>query len=116
MSLLEELKDKGVDIEEGLHRMMNNVSLYERMLRSFPKMMKGLEIPVDFDGTDYAEIIEKAHSVKGAAGNLSLTPVYKGYTEIVDLLRKGQPEQAREVLVKLLPVQKEIIDCIEKHS
>lgn len=52
----------------------------------------------DFDGNDYKDMIEKAHAIKGAAGNLSITPVYEAYTEIVNLLRADQPAQAREAL------------------
>ncbi len=47
---------------------------------------------------------------------VTITPLYEGYGEIVDLLRKGEPEQAREILVKLLPVQEQILGVIEKHA
>ena len=70
----------------------------------------------DFDGTDYNEVIEKTHALKGVAGNLSITPLYEAYTKIVDLLRAGKPEEARPVLAQILPVQEEIVACIERHS
>lgn len=115
MDLLGELKALGVNIDEGMERMMGNTSLYERMLGKFVKMMKDLEVSPDFDENDYAGIIEKAHTIKGASGNLSVTPVYEAYTEIVDLLRSAKPQQAKEVLKNILPVQEEILACIEKH-
>lgn len=115
MSLFEELKELGVNIEEGMDRMMGNAALYERMLGSFVKVMKASEITPDFDEEDYADIIEKAHTLKGTSGNLSLTPIYEAYSEILALLRGGQPGQAKEVLTKVLPVQKEILQCIERH-
>lgn len=115
MSMLEELKGLGVNVEEGLKRLGGNEPFYERMLGKFTEMIKDSSIQPDFDSTDYAEMIEKAHALKGAAGNLSISPLYEAYTEIVDLLRGGQPEQAKEVLVKTIPVQEKIIDCIEQH-
>lgn len=76
-------------------------------------MMKEYAVEPDYDGKDYEDIIEKAHAIKGASGNLSVTPVYEAYSEMVDLLRKGQPEEARGVLVKILPVQEKIISAID---
>ena len=49
-------------------------------------------------------------------GNLSVTPLYEGYTKIVNDLRAGQPEPAKAELERILPIQKQIIDCIEKNS
>lgn len=47
---------------------------------------------------------------------MSLTPIFKAYSEIMDLLRANKPEEAKEVLKGIIPVQKEILNCIEKHS
>lgn len=116
MSLFEELKGFGVNIDEGLERLMGNASLYERMLGKFTELLENSSVQPDFDCENYDEIIEKAHTIKGATGNLSIQPLYMAYTEIVSLLRSKQPEQAKEVLVKILPVQTEIVNCIEKYK
>ena len=50
-----------------------------------------------------------------AAGNLSLTPIYESYSEILNLLRTDKPAEAKAVLAKVLPVQQEIISCIENN-
>lgn len=115
MSLLDEMRGLGVNVDEGLKRFMGNSSLYERMFGSFVKMINKSMVDPDFDGNNYEDVIEKAHAIKGATGNLSITPLYEGYTEIVNLLREGKPEEAREVLKNTLPVQAEIVSCIEKH-
>lgn len=116
MDMLEELKTMGVDVEEAVERFVGNAALYEKMLRTFPKMIRNSEVDPDFDGNDYEDIIEKTHAIKGTSGNLSLTPIYKAYTDIVDLLRSGKPEEARQVLKDVLPVQEKILECIESHS
>lgn len=116
MSLFDELKDLGVNVDEGMERLMGNASIYEKMLGKFVKMIKDSSISMeDFDCTDCTEIIEKAHAIKGASGNLSVTPIYESYTEVVNLLRSNEPEQAKQVFEKNLPVQDEIIKCIEKY-
>ena len=117
MSLIDGLKELGVNTEEGLQRMMGNTSLYERMMGTFTKLIDDYSIqPEDFDCDDCKEIIEKTHAIKGASGNLSLTPIYKAYTEIVDLLRQGNPAEAKKLYEDVLPVQREIISCIEKNK
>ncbi len=116
MDLFQELNGLGVKTDEGLRRLGGSSSLYERMLVKLKDMMKNSPVRMDFDCNDYADIIEAAHAIKGASGNLAVTPVYEYYTEIVKLLREQQPEQAKKILEKALPVQNAIIDCIERHS
>ena len=110
MSLLDEMKELGVNVDEGLKRFMGN-----RMFGSFVKMINKSLVDPDFDANDYQEVIEKTHAIKGATGNLSITPLYEGYSKIVSLLREDKPEEAREILKNILPVQAEIVSCIEKH-
>ncbi len=116
MNLIQELKNLGVNTDEALVRMGGNSSLYERMLVKFKDMIKNSPIQVDFDCNDYEDTLEAAHAIKGASGNLAITPVYDSYSEIVRLLREQQPEQAKQILEKVIPVQTAIVDCIEKHS
>lgn len=115
MSLFEDLKALGVDVDGGLKRISGNEKLYIRLLGSFSKSIDTYRVDADFDGNVYDDIIEKAHAIKGVSGNLSITPVYEAYTKIVDLLRAGKPEEARPVLKEILPVQAQIVECIEKH-
>ncbi|MCD7837029.1 MAG: Hpt domain-containing protein [Lachnospiraceae bacterium] len=115
MELLDELRNIGVDVDEGIERLMGNTSLYERMLFKFADMMKNISVSPDFDDSNYSEITEAAHAVKGSAGNLSITPIYEAYTEIVSLLRAGRTEQAKEIIKGIQPVQADIIACIERY-
>ncbi len=116
MRLLEELRNLGVNTEEAIERMNGNVPLYERMLVKFADMINKSPVQPDFDCNEYNDIIEAAHAIKGAAGNLSVTPVYEAYTEIVSLLRAGRPEQAKDTLDKIIPVQNKIVECIDNYS
>ncbi len=116
MDLMDELKSLGMNPDEGVQRMGGNSPLYAKMLVRLKDMIKDSPVGMDFDCNDYEDIIEAAHAIKGAAGNLSVTPLYEFYTEFVNLLRGHQPEQAKELLEKALPIQNAFIDCIERHS
>lgn len=115
MSLFDELKDLGVNVDEGMGRLMGKASLYEKMLGKFVVMIEDTPVKSeDFDCEDCTELIEKTHAIKGAAGNLSVTPIYEAYTQIVDLLRANKPEEAKIVFDKNISLQNDIIECIKK--
>lgn len=116
MDLLTELKELGVKTDEALVRFMNNAALYERMLLKFPPNIEKLEVLSYIDSGDYDTAVTNAHTIKGVVGNLSLTPLYTAYTEIVNLLRAGNPEGARQMLVETLPIQEQIVSCIKKYA
>ena len=116
MSKIDELKALGVNIEEALDRFMGNGALYEKMLNKLTAAVNDVQVLPFFEAGDHKTALENAHALKGVTGNLSITPLYKGYTEIVDELRAENPDKARKILEDILPVQKQIIACIEKYQ
>lgn len=116
MDLIEELKELGVNTDEALGRFMQNSELYVKMLGKFPAAVKDANVSAHFAEKDYEAAVATAHTLKGVTGNLSLTPLFKAYTEIVALLRAGDNDTSEAMLKEILPVQEKIIACIEKHS
>ena len=116
MTLLEELKQSGVNVDEGLERVMGDRDLYEMMLGMFVDSVRDNPIALEeFDG-ELEPLIQKVHLLKGVTGNLPLTPVYNGYQNALTLLRGGQAAAAREELERLLPIQANLIDCIQRSQ
>lgn len=116
MGMLDELRNLGVDVDKSLKMLNGKEALYEKLLVKFADMLRKTDIRTDFDSSDYTSVMETAHTLKGSAGNLSITPLFKAYADIMQLFREGKPEEAREELIKVIPVQDEIIACIEKYS
>ncbi len=120
MSLLSQLKELGCNIDEGLERMMNKEDLYIKMLKKFPTTLYGdsdrqpLPVIPLIDSNDISAAEKNAHTLKGVTGNLSLTPLYTAYTDIVNLLRANELEQAKSLALKTETIQKQIIDLIVK--
>ena len=116
MSLMEELKSLGVNVDEGLDRVMGDNSLYEMMLGMFVDAVATTPIsPEEFSGSDLDGLIRKVHTLKGTTGNLSLTPLFDGYMTALGMLRNGQPAQAKAEFERILPVQDQIVDCIKRN-
>lgn len=116
MSLIDDLKALGVNTDEALQRFMGNGALYERMLGKLTAAINDVPVMPAFEAEDYQKALENAHTLKGVTGNLSVTPLFEGYTKTVDLLRADEPLKARGVYEEMLPVQKKILDCIEKNK
>ena len=115
MSLLTDLQAFDVDIQDGLKRFVNNAALFERMLKKFPAASADLPVLPHFESGDLNAALANAHTLKGMTGNLSLTPLFNAYTDIVALLRESKPDQAKALLVSILPTQEKIVACIKNY-
>lgn len=115
MTLFEELAENGVDIKDGLNRLMNNEAVYERLLKKLPESLNKQEVLPFIDSGDIQTAISNAHTIKGVTGNLSIIPLYKAYTEIVNLLRAGNVAEARTLYVTTMKIQEKIIQIIQNH-
>lgn len=117
MTLLDELKALGANVSEGLDRVMGDTSLYEMMLGMFVSSVAENPIsPDDFDTGSVDDLIKRVHTLKGITGNLAITPLFNSYTEVLGLLRAGDVVQAKKLFTALLPVQKDVLDCINRHG
>ncbi len=116
MSLFQELNELGVDVNEGLERVMDDEPLYETMLGMFVERVDSDPIMLeDFDAQDLDKLISQVHILKGLTGNLSMTPLFEGYMQVLDLLRTGCPQEALQGYKHILPTQLAIVECIKRY-
>ena len=116
MDLLTELQALGVNTQEALERLNNNSAFYIKMLGKFTGELENHEVMSYIESGDLEKAVTNAHTLKGLTGNLSLTPLYKAYTDIVAFLRANDPEKAKQLLTDTLPIQSDIVACIEKYN
>lgn len=116
MAMLDELKALGVSVDAALSALGGNFALYERLVFKLRDRLKAADDTIGFDDEHLAETEEVIHALKGAAGSLSFTPLFEGYSEAMRLLREHQPQQAEKVIKELEPLKKQIVDCIDKYS
>lgn len=116
MSLIEDIGKLGVNVEDGLVRFMNNASLYERMLKKLPAVLEKSRVMPCFESGDLETAYSNAHTIKGVVGNLSVEPLFAGYSGIASLLREGKNDEAKALLEKTLEQERPIVECIKKYS
>lgn len=116
MGLLEDIALLGADTDDGSTRFMGNTALYERMLKKLPEVIKDNPVQPFVRSGDLETALSNAHTLKGVTGNLSLTPLYNSYVDVVGLLRSGNSEKAEKKLESALEIQQRFVECIKKYD
>jgi HPt (histidine-containing phosphotransfer) domain-containing protein len=66
-----------VDFEEGVKRVMNNATLYTRLLGKFKADTNLADLSAHLEAGDLEKAQISAHTLKGLAANLSLTELFQ---------------------------------------
>ena len=113
MLTIDALRAYGANVDEGLVRCMNNEGIYLRLVKmavgdgGYEKLRSALE------AGDIDAAFEAAHALKGALGNLSLTPMYAPASELTELLRHKTPGDYSALLDALLRQRAVLADLID---
>ena len=87
MLTIEKLKEYGADVDSGLARCRGMQDFYLRLVnmelddKNFQALKEAME------KRDAKAAFEALHALKGAVGNLSLTPLFAPINEMTELLR-----------------------------
>lgn len=116
LAFLDELTELGANVKEGVDRVMGDNDLYVMMLGMFVDTLEKDPVTVgDFTQEDLDAVTKRVHTLKGITGNLSLTPLFNSYMEVLTLLRANQPGKAQAAFTEMLPLQEKFVDCIRRH-
>lgn len=86
-TLIEEIRAYGADVDGALERFLDDEDLYEKCLLTFVDDESFAGLKEALDGKDYEQAFNCAHTLKGVAANLGLTPLYEAIVGIVEPLR-----------------------------
>jgi HPt (histidine-containing phosphotransfer) domain-containing protein len=92
------MADIYIDTEDGLKRVMNNKKLYVRLLTKFKSGTNLVALAAAVAAGDYEKAEIEAHTIKGIAGNLSFTELFKQSQEL-DAKLKTKLAKPAEVVV-----------------
>ena len=110
MLTIEGLKELGVNTQEGLGRCLNNEALYLKLVKMIPGDANFERLSEAVRSHDLEKGFEAAHALKGALGNLSLTPLYERICEMTELLRVRQEADYGSMLTELLALRDALKD------
>lgn len=108
-----QLEENGVDVDATLKRFMGRDAIFMKFILKFADDENCGGIRKGLENQDIQAAFERAHSLKGVAGNLGITPVYTLAAQISDLLRGKQ--QIQEVdMDQVMEAQNQLEDTCEK--
>lgn len=87
MLTVENLRNFGANVTEGLQRCMNNEQLYLTLVNRFLDQNTFPDLKAAILAHDLEKAFHIAHSLKGVIGNLSLSPLYDVIYQMTELLR-----------------------------
>lgn len=90
-----------IDYENGKKRFAGNEALYEKYLLKFKDDVHYEAAKAAFVAGDFDTLLKETHTLKGVAGTLGLTDIYRTCSNIVTALRGERAEQVPQ-LVDLL--------------
>jgi HPt (histidine-containing phosphotransfer) domain-containing protein len=85
------------------------------LISKFPEIIEENEFKSLIENKQIDKAIEKTHLIKGVTANLSFDSLYVSYTEIVNLLRAGNPDAALNEFVKIEELQKNLVEYIKNN-
>ncbi|MDD2979625.1 MAG: Hpt domain-containing protein [Hespellia sp.] len=86
-AIFDKLKDYGADVDGALERFIDDKEFYEECVQMFMDEPGFAALGEAIEGKDYKEAFNHAHTLKGVAGNLGLTPMLNDICTIVEALR-----------------------------
>lgn len=80
-----------IDVEDGLKRIFNNKAIYKKLLLKFADKPGFEELRGELAAGDIETATRSAHSIKGAAANLSLKKAGETASALEQDLKNGLP-------------------------
>lgn len=111
---LKKLKGQGYDVDQALHRMLNDEVFYLKLLKTFSKDNNITVFKKAMSENNYAAAFEAAHKLKGSAATLGLTPIMPSLSKVLEDLRAEPPNGTLQI--HFSQAQAAIDDCLHLLS
>lgn len=110
------LERHGIDYADALERFCGNEALYERLACKYLDDAHFDALAAALDEGDAERAYQEAHALKGVAGNLSFSALYRAVSEISEILRAGEIEQARALFPAVRTAHESATDALRQLS
>ena len=110
------LKSAGIDYDSGVERFSGLDAVYQKFLRMFPDDPSYNNTIDAIKKEDYEGAFTSAHTLKGTAGNLSLSELYKTCSLLVEDLRVKKTDNLTTHLDAMTESYKKTTEAIKKAA
>lgn len=109
----EALKEVGVDYAAGVLHFAGKEELYLKYLRKYGTDHHLQDAVAAYEKTDYKEVLEQIHALKGLSGTLGFSKMFQSASAIVTDLRREEYRTIGEQLKQMQLYQKKLLMAIE---
>lgn len=82
-----------INVRDGKTRVMNNLKLYTSLLGKFKARPMTEELLAAIGNSDYDTVVQRAHALRGTAGNLGF-PILLEVTQQIETLAKSEQDSS----------------------
>lgn len=104
----------GVDVNSVMERFMNNEALLERFMRKFKNDPNYQQLLEAVEAKDNDKAFTAAHTLKGVAGNLSLSALQSQVSAQCELFRGGNFEGGAALMDKVTEEYERVTAALDK--
>jgi len=104
---------KGLDVKKGLSIVSNNKAVYARLLQSFARNAFCDQLIDAINGGDMELVRQKAHSLKGVAGNMYMNELFELSRSIEADIKDGQPLSiSDDIVTQIINANKQTMNSV----
>lgn len=111
--ILDALKELECDVEGALERFLDDEELYLQCLNTFSTDENFVKLKEYIDSESYQDAFDSAHTLKGVAGILGLTPLYMAIIDIVEQLRAKNYTSLNALYDKIYEQYQAYLACLK---
>lgn len=108
----EKFEAYGGDYPATMERFMGNEALYLRLLDLLFRDESLSRLRTALETGNIKSAFEAAHTLKGAVGNMGLTPLYQAVCAIVEPLRAGEQRRDYPALYEAIQTEFQRVDLL----
>lgn len=110
------LIDAGIDYESGVERFSGHEAIYGKFLKMFPKDPNYENLSEALETGNMDKAFTSAHTLKGTAGNLSLSELFRNVSNLVEDLRAKKTDNLAELMEKVKASYTKTVAAISEAS
>ncbi|MEG0811815.1 MAG: Hpt domain-containing protein [Eubacterium sp.] len=111
--MLESLREYGADMDGAMGRFLKDMDLYKVCFTAFLNDENFQKLEESLLEKNYIDAFESAHTLKGVAGNMGLTPIYQIICTLVEALRNNEHTRLDD-LYKAITEERQKLGVLQK--
>ena len=104
----------GIDYDEAKERFSGSIDLFEKFLEEMASTEALEPLKRALNNSEVETAFKVAHTLKGNFGNLSIEPLYKIITPLVEELRSNNLLESQKIYIELEKQYDEVVSGIRR--